>query len=460
MIIILSIGERFYTKQLQKDTGREWKTAKDRMVLKEMVQLLKPRLKGSFVLSQAIQEDSFQLIRLMDKYCDGNTKLDNQIQFKFSLKRLLLISFLAFEEIYESIKLHPMFKFLQYRKIIWFDRFIGYGQFYSSLIGKIPFIKSLSKSPLPGFIIRLLLTPLLGIPSLIWYNIRTFLIGFLSEGTFRFFYVITFMRIARYGLVLYGEPNPHIEEQMKKYDKEGLRKYYNKLDFEITIFDTTPKSTEYETAIIYYQDLLNQFNLHQDKQYQSMSKDKEWLDKISQFFNSDNTENNLKPFFHKLLHSIPNIYGYKKEKSYMHLRLGDYLRFGYRLSLQGIYYLITTPGLEQLSEVPINMMIKLQTITKKDIFTNIMPHAKSLYTHYKGYSKVQKLLKFITRKSGGLSLAWSVSSPIIIGHLRRYYTSFIAHRISRLWIMSWEENKQGKSPSFNLYYEGNNDEPT
>jgi len=459
--ILLSLGAGHYKRQIREDTGRQWETAKDRMVLKGMTDILSRRLKGSFDLTSAMREDLYQLLHLIDHYCDETKPQRDQLEFHFSLKRLLQVSLMAFEETYELINQYWIFRFLQRRKVIWLERFLSYGQFYKKLINAIPLVKRMSQTPVPGFLLRLFLIPLLGIPSLIWYNLRTLLMGMLAEGSFRFFYVLIMMRIARYGLFLYGEPNKGMEEKLKGYSKKGIKGYYNKLSSELAAFEEGKKSIHYEQGLFIYQQLLEQWNLNLDTRYGPQKTNPKWSRWLDTWIpGKGSSEKNLLLFVKDLFLTLPPAYGHKGDQGYLHLRLGDFIRLGYRTSLEGIYFLLTTPGLQQASGLSVNMMFKLQSITRDPLVTTLFPKAKETLDHWKNYNKIRRALNFITRRRGVFSLAWSLGSPLLFDNIRKGFSSYLAHRWGRLLIMTWEERALHKNPGFNTYFEETENEKT
>jgi hypothetical protein len=208
-IVIFKAGQKFLPLYLKKQ-HRGWQTAQDRQTMSTLNAFALQRLKGGLVFKADLKED-VKTILLCIQAINHPESAPADVSFSFSVRKLLDCALLFFSDLYKEFAGKAWFKLIRRVRLGWFSRIWNVRKYYELLFAH-PLLEKLRRARIPGKIIRLVLIPLIGLPSLIWYVVRSIVFSVFFEGFYRFFYALVLLKIGYYALYLYGRENRSIRQ--------------------------------------------------------------------------------------------------------------------------------------------------------------------------------------------------------------------------------------------------------
>ncbi|OQY35990.1 MAG: hypothetical protein B6229_10940, partial [Spirochaetaceae bacterium 4572_7] len=163
-----------------------------------------------------------------------NNDLDGKIDLKISLQKIVESLYLMFQEINTDLNEIKLFNIIKKIPVSMLLRLTKINQRITIITGN-RIVKILQKYRLTTKIVRILLTPILGIPILLSQLIISILYTTLFEGYIRFIYGLLLIKVGYYSIYLYSDRNSalhkRIEFSKKSVIKTGGEIEKNHLDF-------------------------------------------------------------------------------------------------------------------------------------------------------------------------------------------------------------------------------------
>lgn len=450
-IILFRVRKKYLPKYLE-TLYAGWESEDDKKAIKEVSRLALQRLKYHFVFKPEFIVDAKALLISIKSIYEQDKNEEGYI-FTFSLLSLIECSLLAFSDIYKEYSSKPWFRFIQNIKLIWFYRARNLRKFYMIIFSN-PFMDRLRRMRILGKLLRILFIPLLGIPSFIWYIIRSIAISIFLESFFRFFYALILMKFGYYALYLYGKENTQISKRIKDIPKKKLGDLNKQIQELILPSGWENKSSNYRKAVGSYLDVLKSIGIPEDREV--IITDQSFLDKTKDVFGRVTTafkraykkHNPLmkkgesdKDKIIRLYMEISRQYVPKARIPFTYLRLKELIAAGYMASVMILHKILSTPGAKLLlDKISGNFAVKLTSAAKSSFIKAGAKGVKGAYKYYKLYRIGSRAFKVLRGIASPYTLIWTFGSPVLFQQLQDLLREYVAHRIGRLILLTWESH--------------------
>ncbi len=229
--------------------GLRWEDEESRDKMKDLMVLLRKRLMSSERMN--LSEDFRAIIETIAPPDENGT-----IKLDFSILRALEIVLMGYGDVYALYGRSRLLRYLMNRRLSWFNPFIQGTQAARSL-NRNRVLKYLGQKGVFFQIFRLALIPLLGIPGLVLYGLRSLIMRLFWEGTIRSFYLRILHDSSQYLLYLYGGRCLKLEEEKERFSRKEIIRKAKHYDRELSILPEQEGSEELLQALIKeYRDLL------------------------------------------------------------------------------------------------------------------------------------------------------------------------------------------------------------
>ncbi|MBN2531421.1 MAG: hypothetical protein JXB88_00945 [Spirochaetales bacterium] len=458
-IILFRVKKKYLPAYLE-SIYSGWESEDDKKAMKEVSRLALQRLKYHFIFKPEFFADA-KAILISIKNIYNQKKSEDDYIFTFSLLSLIECSLLAFSDIYKEYGKKPWFRLIQNVKLIWFYRAWNFRKIYM-IIFTNPVIDRLRRTRILGKLLRILLIPLLGIPSLIFYIIRSIVISIFLESFFRFFYALILMKFGYYALYLYGKENTQISKRIKDIPKKKLGELNKQIQEMILPSGWENKSDFFQQAVESYLEVLKTSGIPMDQEV--MMADQSFLDKtkgvltrVTTAFKRaykkhnplDKKEESDKDKILKFYGEISRQYVPKARIPYTYLRLKELIAAGYMASVMILHKILSTPGAKLLlDKISGNFAVKLTSAVKDSNLLKVgVKGIKGAYKYYKLYRIGSRAFKVLRGIASPYTLIWTFGSPVLFQQLQDLLREYTAHRIGRLILFTWESHKLKKKSS-------------
>jgi hypothetical protein len=447
--IIIFNARKKYLPHYLNNQRRGWEIDIDERAIGELNAIALQRLKGAFIFKPDIQTDLKAILLYIQNIYNPDTDAE-KLSFSFSIKKLLDCAVLFFCDFYKEYADKKWFKLIQNIRIIWLYRIWNVRKYYE-IVFSHPVVDKLRRMRLLGKILRILLIPLLGLPSLIWYIVRSIVISVLFEGFYRFLYALVLMKVSYYALYLYGRENREISKRIKSIPKQKLTEFNKQIQAWLSPSAWPEKSSRYDRAVAVYLTSLENMGVAPDPEV--LGKDPGFLEtakkifvrvksafsrsyaKTIPFIKRQEQENNI--IMHLL--SISAVYIPHADKPYKYLRIKELMATGYMASIMIIHKILSTPGINiLLNKLSINYALKLSVMARERIVVDSAKSVGELYKYYRLYRIGSRAWKVLRGLSGPGGLVLSLGSSVLFQQARDLLKEYVVHRISRLTLFTWE----------------------
>jgi hypothetical protein len=451
--IILFRVRRKYLPHYLENLYKGWESEDDKKAIKEVSCLALQRLKYHFIFKPEFLTDAKALLlSIKNIYNTDKTGKEDYI-FTFSLLSLIECALLAFSDIYKEYSNKPWFRFIENRKLIWFYRARNVQKIYTMLFSH-PLMDRLRRMRILGKVLRLLFIPLLGIPSLLWYILRSVTISIFVEGFFRFFYALVLMKFGYYALYLYGKENTQISKRIKNIPRKKLGDMNRQIQESILPRVWEEKSSRYPDAVTAYLAVLKSIGVPLDREVipedQSfMEKTKDILDRVTTSFKRAYKKHNPlnkkgmgdKDKIIQLYQEISRQYVPKARIPFTYLRLKELIAAGYMASVMILHKILSTPGAKLLlNKISGDFAVKLTSVVKSDLVQDGAKGVKGMYKYYRLYRIGSRAFRVLRGIASPYTLIWTFGSPVLFQQLLDLLKEYIAHRTGRLLLFTWESH--------------------
>jgi len=450
--IILFIVKKKYLPKYLKNLYTGWESDEDKKAIKEVSRLALQRLKYHFIFKPEFTVDAKALL-ISIKSIYNQDKNDEEMVFTFSILSFIECALLAFSDIYKEYSKHLWFRIIQNIKLIWFYRIWNLRKLYLVIFSN-PFMDRLRRMRILGKLLRVLFIPILGIPSLVWYIIRSIFISIFLESFFRFFYALILMKFGYYALYLYGKENTQINKRIKEIPKKKLGKFNKQIQGMILPSGWEVKSSRYTQAIKAYLAVLKASGIPEDTE--GIGNTQTFFDKTKDVFGRVTTSfmrayEKHNPLLKKgesdkdkiirLYMEISRQYVPKARMPFTYLRIGELIAAGYMASVLILHKVLSTPGIKLLlKQLSGNFAVTITSAVKNDFIKTGVKGVKGAYKYYKIYRIGSRAFKVLRGIASPYTLIWTFGSPVLFQQLQDLLKEYVAHRIGRIILYSWESH--------------------
>jgi hypothetical protein len=430
----------FLFRRIRK-TGYKWEDELSQERSKAMMPLLKKRLMSSERMN--LQEDIKALIEVVSPADETGT-----IRLNFTPLRFLEIMLMAYEDVYSKRKKSFLLRYLLGRKIGWYTPFRR-GYEAGRVLKNVPLLHFLNKKGIFTQTIRLALLPVLGIPGLLFFSIRSILLRLFWEGFIRSFYLNLLFRTSQYMLYLYGGHSREIDDRRIRFSKHEIIRKSRHFDRELSLIPEGIQNKEVLNDMIkaYERILLNAgltpdpaFSLHPDadlKRFRFKGKVEGFLRKtisaVYEELGSSSEPPATKVILKHLVQSISSLYYPGKEKPLESYRLNQLISISYKLSIIALGSVYSNaPGSRfALEKMSVDLFRKVREFSKQPLITLLSSKGKDSWKNLRPFFKMRQILKLRKATPGGIA---GLGLPLFGRILQDKGKEVILYRIGRALI--------------------------
>jgi hypothetical protein len=447
--IIIFNAKKKYLPHYLHNQRRGWEIDIDEQAIDKLNTIALQRLKGAFIFKPDMQTDIKAILLYIQNIYNPGADTE-KLSFSFSIKKLLDCAVLFFCDFYKEYADKKWFKLIQNIRIVWLYRIWNVRKYYE-IVFSHPVMDRLRRMRLLGKILRILLIPLLGLPSLLWYILRSIIISVLYEGFYRFLYALMLMKVSYYALYLYGRQNKDISKRIKSIPKKKLAEFNKQIQARLLPSAWPEKSSRYHRAVVVYLKSLERMGVAPDPEV--LGQDPGFLEKAKKIFvrvKAAFSRSYAKtiPFIKKqeyknniIMHllNISAVYVPHADKPYRYLRIKELIATGYMASIIIMHKILSTPGITiLLNKLSLNYALKLSAMARQQLVVDSVKGAGDLYKYYRLYRIGSRALKLLRGLSGPGGLMWSLGSSVLFQQVQDLLKEYVVHRISRLSLFTWE----------------------
>ncbi len=427
--------------RIEMKKGFAWTDEASRERLALMKPVLKKRLKSSERMR--IGDDLKALLAVVSP-----PDKDGTLHFDFTILRALEISLLAYEDIYIFREKSMFLRYFLRRSVNWYRPFYrGYraGQFFR----QSRILRYMNRKGVFPQLIRLALVPILGIPGIILYSIRSLFLRLFWEGIIRGFYLKFLFRSAQYILHLYGGECPELAERKSQFSKQEIIRKYRHYDRELSLVPGAKGREDVLNAMIEeYRAIMKAAGLSPDENYSTRenagSKRRQFNGMMSGFFRktisavngefSSNPEQvPIKEIVRHMYKRIPGVYYPGKEQPWECYSINQIVTAAYKLSIIGLGAVYSNaPGSRiALEKISVDIIRKVRDFSRQPLISLLKTKGMDSWKAVKPVLKARQLMKL--RKVSPTAVA-SLGFPLFGRMLQDAGREIILYRIGRALI--------------------------
>lgn len=433
----------------------------DREAVLKLEAILLKKLSSPFITEYDYKEDLISII-LAIQNC-YREEASEELLFHFSVSDLIKSYFFLMSDLNKLVDNSLWFKKIKKTKLSTFQKIKSISGSFNYLYNKIPFLKLLKKLRIAGKILRLLLIPILGLPSIIFGIVVSINSLFFTEILGKYYYSVLLIKCAYYSMVLYGRKESILKDKIKQFNLNEIKEMANSIEDLIDLKNDMTRSDLFEESYMEFQNILKKFQLFPENDIDfdgvrySFNKKSDVVKKI--FKIHVNAVNQYNPLHKKsysdwvqlqeLVIRIGQIYSAKK-KFYDDLRILDLYEVFYMISVLSYSKLLF--GSKILDNLSVDFVLKAKRINDDifiEFFRNKFPAFKHLYRSLKMIRKGHVVYRAI-RSVNPVGLVLSVSGPIAFESVKIQMRDYIYHGTGRLAIYCYESNRLKRDCVFKI----------
>ncbi len=480
--IVLLIVKKKHLSAYLKANQEGWEDETDREVSRLVSAYTLDKLKSLSVMKYRLREDVEQMLLLIQSIYHPDRR-GEEFSYRFSVTKLLECFLLAFGDLYREYASSVWFKTVRNMRLLWLTRMRSWFDFYGHVIGRVPFLQKILASRILGPLFRVLLIPLLGLPSLIWYSLRSVLTGIFYEGYLRFLYGFVLLKIGYYAPYLYGRRNTIIRRRIKEISKERLAIINMRVEERLTLSPGEGASPYFKEAAELYFRFLRELGLGEDSEIElgdGSTKGKKgrppekphseqtggifeqsgrFLAKIwgtsKQAYRTQNPLSrhaltDLKEIY-RLFQEIGRVYYPGAEQPLLKLRIHEALELGYMGSVLILHRIFSTPGVRVLLDrVSVEFVLQVKRFAEGDFARYGSAYLNVSYKSLRLVHRARKIFRVLRGTLFPTALVTILGSPILFQQLKILLREFVYHRAGRLFLYTWEANALRKRSPLDL----------
>lgn len=411
----------------------------------ELSQAMKPILKKRLMSSERMNPmgDIKALLEIV-----APPDSEGTIRLNFTALRFLEISLMAYEDAFKLQENSRILRYFLNRRISWYRPFYR-GFKAGQHINQFRVIRFLNRKGVFTQLLRLALVPLLGIPGILIYSIRSIFLRLFWEGFIRWFYLSFLFRSSQYILYLYGGVSPQIEERRAKFSKKEIIRKYRHYDRELTIMpDVSGKEEVLSLMVEEYSKIMLQSGLTPDEKYNlKPNADKKrvrikgrmsgffrkTISAVNSEFSSTQETVPIKDILIRMYKTIPGLYYPGNENCYESYRINQLITASYKLSIiaLGAVYSNAPGSRIALEKVSVDLFRKVRDFSKQPLINLLKSKGMDSWRSIRPILKAKQLLKL--RKASPTAVA-GLGVPLLGRILQDKGKEILLHRIGRALI--------------------------
>lgn len=411
----------------------------------QLSQAIKPKLKKRLMSSERMNPvgDIKALLELV-----APPDSEGTVRLNFTALRFLEISLMAYEDAFRLQEKSRMLRYFLNRRINWYRPFYR-GFKAGQHINQFRIIRFLNRKGVFTQLLRLALVPLLGIPGILFYSIRSIFVRLFWEVFIRGFYLSFLFRTSQYILYLYGGICPEIEERRAKFSKYEIIRKYRHYDRELTIMPgVTGKDDVLSLMVEEYSKIMLQSGLTPDEKY-NMSPDadkkrfrfkgrmsgffRKTISAVNSEFSSTQETVPIKDILIRMFETFPGLYYPGKQNPYESYRINQLIAAGYKLSIisLGAVYSNAPGSRIALEKISVDLFRKVRDFSRQPLITLLKSKGMDSWRSIRPVLKAKQLLKL--RKASPTAVA-GLGFPLLGKILQDKGKEILLHRVGRAFI--------------------------
>jgi len=422
---------------------------------------LKGKINSPFVSSSVVRDD-FRTALLIAQNA-FNDSPGEDLKFSFSLSELIKCFFLLMNDLEELWKGDKRIEKLSGTRVSTFLRINRITNYYSLIYKKIPFLRIFRKGRVTGKIMRILLVPLIGLPSIFISIVASLISLFFTEIIWRHYYSVFLAKSFYYILILYGGRNSLIGKRLQSFSWDRIRSEAVKVEKAIDPENDMYRSALFEEAYLKYQQQLELLGVSPEKDLDfngiayRFNRKKDMIKRILQI--PIRTAGQYNPLAEKgepereqlmqMIRAIATPYN-RKDVFYSNLRIIDLFDSLYMISLLAYSRIQFSSFL--LDSVSLDFLISTKNISDEltgELLFRRFPFFRKSYRTFKLYRKSRFLYKAL-RRGNAVGLILSVSGPLAVESMRTAIRDYLYRRAGRMTLYCYEANQLNKKRLFEI----------
>jgi len=454
--IILIVVKRRYVSHLKDDTLSD---ERDTMALNSVLKILLKKLSYPFIQKYSFKEDLFSLI-LTVQNCYSQQDSD-ELKFTFSIAELIKCYFLLMSDLNNILNNTVWLNKIKKSRVSTLKKINRISGYYSFLFNKIPFLKLLRKGRITGKLVRIILIPILGLPSIIISIFFSIISLFFTEIIWKYYYAVLIIKFCYYSMILYGEKASLLKQKLHHISISEIKEMAEQVEELINPHKNQFRSPYFEKSFVAYQSILEQYGISSEKDIN--------FDGIQYRFNRKrrvfkklleipiNAVKGYNPFYENkvshrdqllnLIKEIASVYS-DKDDIFDDLRIAELFEILYMVSL--ISYNKLLMGSIILDNLSVDFILKAKNLND-DLFNEVLEHSlpgyKQYYKSFKLFRKSRVLYR-AARSANPVGLVLSLSGPIAYEGMKSQFRDYIFRKTGRFTIYCFESNALNRKKLF------------
>lgn len=439
--ILFRTSRRYRSKK--RPSEEIWHTEESRELSEKMFTRIKKILyhSESFQVSEDIQSLMGMLISP-----DAEAGTLGSLRFDFSPVRFLETLLMAYEDLHNETERRVLLRYLLKRRIKWFIPFQR-GMVIQKIINKIPLVDFLNRKGLFSQGFRLIMIPLLGLPGLLFYSIRSLVIRGIWAGLVRYYYTVFLLRIAYYLIYLYGGNTDELNKRREKFSRNEIIRKGLHYDRELSLMPDPDRHEEYlSTMILKYEEILKEAEFTADPLYTMKERPqskkhhlntrlrelmRRSLSVLHQQLSEDSQKPGIRETAMRLLKELPGVRYPGSSQPWQHYKIIQGVNAGYRLlmiSLSRVY--TNAPGSHfAMERISVDLIRQARDFSRQPLVTLLSKTGKISYKAMKPLLRLRRLNKLRKKTTPGGVV--SLSIPLLGKLIQDRWKELVIYRLGR-----------------------------
>ena len=461
--LLLRLARQRLLPRRLKEMEAGW-AAEDRELLEAAEGIVRKRLSTLLPPRYDIAADTREILLAIQRKRGDEAE---ELSFSFSIRSAAEVGLLAFADLYGDLHRRSFFRLLQRTRLKWLLRAQKLAEMYAEIVN-LPLVRQLNSGRALGLLVRLTLIPLIGLPFLLVYLLRSITIGIAVDGSFRYLYALGLLRITYYGIYLYGGTNSRIASRISRLRKAEIIAAGRVLEEELQPSAWGAKSLHYAEGAARLTALLRELGIDEDHRVQRdfpgsarrsllhrrlfrRLRDSALL-AARRGLHQKADGRSIAQGLRLLVEGISGVYVPQGRRFHTQLRLGELIAAGYFASLLLLARLYAAPGVRSaLGKVSLEFAISLNALSEDELFRTLVSGAREGVRLAGFAARVRRATKVLRGRYHPAGLALSFAGPFALAHLENSLKTGLYHRAGRLILYIWEQNARNRVPPVDEY---------
>ena len=445
-VILFSTSRRYFSAGKMK--GVRWQEKSSRDLWDKLYRKIRKIL---------IHSETFQILDdlknlLMEfippeKISAGEDLSFKTLKLNFSPVRLLETLLLAYEDLHIKVERQFLLRYLLTRRLKWFRPFQR-SMKIQKMINALPIVDFINRRGLVVQALRLILIPLIGLPGILIYSLRSILIRGVWSGMIRYYYTVFLLRAAYYMIYLYGGNTEELSKRRRQFSRSEIIRKGKHFDRELQLVPQEEGKQDLLQAMLkHYESILEESGYQKDSRFSlSSGESRSARHKVSESLNSflrrslsvlnehlseESEKPGLRETTLRLLKELPEERYPGRTAPWMSYRVTQGLNVSYRLlmiSLSRIY--TNAPGSHfAMENISVDLIRQARDFSKNPMISLLSRTGRKSYRILKPIMRIRQLSK-ISRKATPSGVV-SLSVPLFGRIIQDRWKEMILYRLGR-----------------------------